>query len=144
MDKKSVIALFNIHSKASEFYITSDSQGFKTENEANGHAGNLRRKSKDASVTKVTREQAEAWAKEGGSPVVEAAKEPVKPELSAEDKKALGQAKGKVTRLQKLYDTAIAGGDPGDAAKIMLDGAIAELQAMPGYVAEPGTSEGGE
>ncbi len=122
---KNSASFFKNHPTVNEFYYTSDGRHFFNQESADAHARNLKKGNKGTdAVTKVTRAELDG--------------EVVKIELSADDKKALSLAKGKVTRSQKLYDTAVAGGEQGaiDGAKIILDGAIAELQALPGYVAE--------
>jgi hypothetical protein len=117
-----------------QLFYTCDGQHFKTEEGASANARNLKKKGKSDAVTPVTRAECE-----NGNSGEQKKDEAVKIEISAEDKKALTLAKGKVTRAQKLFDTAVAAGEQGaiDGAKIILDGANAELQVLPGYVAEP-------
>jgi FtsZ-interacting cell division protein ZipA len=100
MEKSAFLALaaslFTSYPKENTLYFTKDQQGFFTENDATNHAKSLREKESDEpEVLAVTREEAEAFAKE----------EAQVPALTKEQaEKNVEAAKTANAKLQELYD----------------------------------------
>lgn len=93
--------IFERNAEAQAAYVTSDDQVFRSENDANGQANNLKRAGKSAEITTITREESE---NEGGKG--EGGKEP---ELTGKEKaaKVLELATAKRADAQAKYDAAV-------------------------------------
>jgi len=79
---------FDIHQNVNEFFFTSDNLAFFKDADARNHAGNL----KDKAVTKVTREEVNAWWAGAG------------PEQVAAAEKELEDATAEQTKAQEAVD----------------------------------------
>lgn len=117
---------------AKELHFTSDGQAFRNINAARGEASIKERKGLDDSILTISRAEAEAWAKEQGSPepVVKAYKDMTVAELKAvcDEKKIAYAASAKKIELVGLLEQGVAEGSNSEQEEKVAEGSGSEQE----------------